>query len=358
MANYLITGGCGFVGSHIVQKLLDDGNYVTVIDNLSRPGSSDTAERLSAQGADIHIVDVSVKSVLDNVVAMAAKRGLSGVAHLAGQVAVTTSVSNPIQDMHTNVNGTVYLLEAIRRYCPNQPVFVFASTNKVYGHLDRVFLSDTPDHGYRPYMAVDQQGISEKEPVDFYSPYGCSKGAADQYVRDYFRIYGMPTVVFRKSCICGPAQLGLEDQGWVAWLAIAAALRKSITIYGDGKQVRDVLYVNDIADLYCKALYTYPDVPNDVAGEVFNVGGGPENTMSLLELVELLKKRLPEFVVKFSGWRPGDQKWYVTDISKVTRVFNWKPTTSKEQGVDNILKWVKEKESYIRSVLPQHILGG
>jgi CDP-paratose 2-epimerase len=259
--------------------------------------------------------------------------------HLASQVAVTTSVQDPRQDFEANALGTFNVLEAAR-LSDRQPIVLYASTNKVYGGMEDVAVVEgETGYAYRDYP----HGIPETFPLDFHSPYGCSKGAGDQYVRDYARIYGLPTVVFRQSCIYGPRQFGIEDQGWVAWLLIAAVTGQPISIYGDGKQVRDLLWVDDLLDLYELAIERV-DV---AAGQVYNVGGGPRNTLAVWQelgpmLASLLGREIP---VTYTDWRPGDQHIFVADVRKAERELGWRPTTSREDGVRRLFEWVMEHEA-------------
>ena len=278
----LITGGGGFVGCNAARYFGARNWNVTVLDNLSRVGADQNLLWLSdGTTFDFEKVDVRDKVAVDRVIA---DGSFDAVIHLAAQVAVTTSVVDPRADFMINALGTFNLLDAVRRYSP-EAVFIFASTNKVYG---KIAGASSVLRGNR-YAYVDRpHGIPESEPLDFLSPYGCSKGTADQYTLDFARIYNIPTVSFRQSCIYGPRQFGVEDQGWVAWFAIASLLGRDITIYGDGKQVRDVLHVQDLVRAYEAAIRA----PEKVAGQAFNVGGGPDHTLSLLELVELLERRL------------------------------------------------------------------
>jgi CDP-paratose 2-epimerase len=254
------------------------------------------------------------------------------VIHLAAQTAVTTSVINPKEDFEINALGTLYLLEAIRQ-SKNDPIILYASTNKVYGSLEnlRIKLNGAK------YELIDYpEGISDNFPLDFHSPYGCSKGAADQYVRDYHRIYGMKTVVFRQSCIYGPRQFGVEDQGWVAWFMLSALDDRIITIYGDGQQVRDVLYIDDLIDVFSKAI----DEIHLSKGGVYNVGGGHKNQLSLLELVEIMKNMLNLNVrYEFDSWREGDQKVYISDTSRCNTDFSWEPAFSPLEGIKLLHSW-------------------
>ena len=335
--NYLITGGAGFIGSNYVHRLLKRGENVTIYDNLSRAGASKNLAWLEETfGKDRSRLIVG--DVADAAHLTEAARDADVIVHLAGQVAVTTSVLQPRNDFEANALGTFNALEAARA-SGRDPVFVYASTNKVYGGMEDVALAEDPT---RWRYADLEHGCPESQPLDFHSPYGCSKGAGDQYVRDYARIYGLKTVVMRQSCIYGPRQFGIEDQGWVAWFVIAAVLGRPITIYGDGKQVRDVLHVEDLLDAYDAAVETI-DV---AAGRVYNIGGGPENVMSVwAEFGPMLEKLLGRKIEVARGdWRPGDQKVFYADIRKAERELSWKPQIRVDQGVERLFEWVKENQ--------------
>jgi CDP-paratose 2-epimerase len=327
----LVTGGAGFVGSNLTNNLLADGFHVTVFDALVRPGSQENLAWLRRRSNHLHVVqgDVrdfeAIKDVVDDV---------DVIYHLAGQVAVTSSVNDPRSDFETNALGTLNVLEAARE-SGHRPIIVFTSTNKVYGNMEDVPVVE----GHSRYTFTDRpNGISEAQPLDLHSPYGCSKGAADQYVRDYARIYNLPTVVFRMSCIYGPRQFGTEDQGWLAHFIISVLTGRSVTIYGNGKQVRDVLFVDDLV----RALRLATDRIDRAAGEVFNIGGGPSNTVSVwVEFRELVTKLAGrDVLVNFDGWRPGDQPCYVSDIGKASAVLGWRPLIDKETGVRRLWQWV------------------
>ena len=332
----LITGGAGFVGCNAAARLIREGHEVVVLDNLSRSGSEKNLVWLqSVGGFDFIHGDLRDAATAEN--AIDHHRSVDLVLHLAAQVAVTTSVTDPRLDFEVNLIGSFNLLEALRK-AKASPFLIYASTNKVYGKMDDLAVSDEGDR----YAYRDVAGVDETRPLDFYSPYGCSKGGVDQYVRDYARIYGMRTCVFRMSCIYGPRQFGVEDQGWVAWFIIAAVLDRPITIYGDGKQVRDVLYVDDLIDLYLAA-FEQPDVS---AGQVFNAGGGPDNTLSLLDLLAHLEDRLGRKIPRsFDDWRPGDQKVYVSDTALVKKVLDWNPQFDKTRGVDALIDWVSDNKN-------------
>ena len=333
--HYLVTGGAGFIGSNYVWRRLQQGGRVTVYDNLSRPGAELNLAWLRSEfGADAFTFiegDVRDASLLT---ATAQEADL--ILHLASQVAVTTSVTQPRADFESNALGTFNVLEAAR-LSDRAPIVIYASTNKVYGGMEQLAVEEgATRYSYRDYP----YGIAETQPLDFHSPYGCSKGAGDQYVRDYARIYDLRTVVFRQSCIYGPRQFGVEDQGWLAWFIIAALLEKPITIYGDGKQVRDILYVTDLLDAYDAAAAQI----DQVAGEIFNVGGGPEQVLAVWSefgplLQELLGREIP---VARDNWRPGDQRIYVSDIRKAKRLLDWQPQVSVRVGVERLYNWVVE----------------
>jgi CDP-paratose 2-epimerase len=263
-----------------------------------------------------------------------ALQGIDVIVHLAGQTAVTTSVIDPRSDFEDNAMGTLHALEAARHAGTN-PIFLYSSTNKVYGGMeDVVVIEEETRYAYRDYPL----GISEAQPLDFHSPYGCSKGAGDQYVRDYARIYGLPTVVFRQSSIYGPRQMGVEDQGWVAWLIIAAVSGQPITIFGDGKQVRDLLFVDDLLDAYDTVIARI----DTAAGQVYNIGGGPEHTMTIwAEFGPILEKLMGcSIPVGYADWRPGDQRVYVSDIRKAKRELGWQPRVGVEEGIQRLHDWV------------------
>jgi len=328
----LVTGGAGFVGSNLTKNLSDDGFEVTVLDSLARPGSERNLEWLrSVAGPGLRVVEADVRD-LDAVQAAAADADV--IFHLAAQVAVTSSVDDPRSDFEVNALGTFNVLEAARA-SGRRPIVVFTSTNKVYGGMEDVEIAERPT---RYEYAGLPTGVPESRGLDFHSPYGCSKGAADQYVRDYARIYGLPTVVFRMSCIYGPRQFGNEDQGWVAHFAIAAMDGEAITIYGDGKQVRDVLFVEDLVRAFRLAVERI-DV---TAGNVYNIGGGPANTISVWsEFGELLSRLAGTAIpVTFGPWRPGDQLCYVSDTRKAARDLGWEPRIGVEAGVRRLWDWV------------------
>jgi CDP-paratose 2-epimerase len=337
----LITGGAGFIGCNAARYFGIRNWRVTVLDNLSRPGADRNLEWLSdGMTFDFERVDVRNRSAVDGV--LAAGR-YDAVIHLAAQVAVTTSVTDPRTDFAVNALGTFNMLDAVRRNCP-EAVFLFASTNKVYG---KIASAGSELRGNRHVYTDRPHGIAESEPLDFLSPYGCSKGAADQYTLDFARIYQIPAASFRQSCIYGPRQFGVEDQGWVAWFAIAASLGRDITIFGDGKQVRDVLHVDDLVRAYEAAIRA----PEKAAGQAFNIGGGPEQVMSLLDLIELIERRLKrEIPLNWGDWRPGDQRVYVSDIRKLRSALDWQPEIGAGQGVAQLLDWVEQNRNAFEAI--------
>ncbi|MGE8942426.1 GDP-mannose 4,6-dehydratase [Leptospira interrogans] len=329
----LITGGAGFVGCNAARFFGARNWNVTVLDNLSRQGTDQNLTWLRDGTAfDFEQVDVRDRTAVERVIS---EGRYDAVIHLAAQVAVTTSVVDPRLDFAVNALGTFNILDALRQYSKDT-VLVFASTNKVYG---KIAGADSELQGNRYAYTDRPHGISESEPLDFLSPYGCSKGAADQYVLDFARIYGIPATSFRQSCIYGTRQFGVEDQGWVAWFAIASLLGRDITIFGDGKQVRDVLHVEDLLRAYDSAIRA----PEKIAGQAFNIGGGPKHIMSLIDLIGILEKKLGRKIpLKWSDWRPGDQRVYVSDIRKLEDTLGWKPEISVDKGVLQLVDWVDE----------------
>jgi CDP-paratose 2-epimerase len=342
----LITGGAGFVGTNLAKRLLAEGRRVLVFDNLSRPGVERNLRWLHEQYGDR--LQACLGDVRDAAAVRQAVAGAEAVFHFAAQVAVTTSLHDPLNDFDINARGTLHVLEAIRAQ-PVPPPLVFTSTNKVYGGLEdlRFELSGAR---YVPTEApIAAHGISEQRPLDFHSPYGCSKGTADQYVLDYARSYGLPTVVFRMSCIYGPHQYGNEDQGWVAHFAIRAIEDQPISIYGDGKQVRDILFVEDLVDAFQLALTHMPQL----SGQAFNIGGGVANTVSLLELLGLIGQfRGAEIPLTFGPWRVGDQHYYVSDITKFSQATGWTLRHSVREGVGRLYSWLCESHGLPAPTLP------
>lgn len=329
----LITGGAGFIGCNAARYFGQRNWQVTVLDNLSRTGTESNLGWLRDETEfEFAKIDVRDSAAVNRIVE---ETRPDAIIHLAAQVAVTTSVTDPRMDFDVNALGTFNMLDAVRRFRPDT-VFLFASTNKVYG---KIAGAQSALDGKRYAYSNRPHGIPENEPLDFLSPYGCSKGAADQYVLDFARIYGIPAASFRQSCIYGPRQFGVEDQGWVAWFAIATLLQKNITIYGDGKQVRDVLHVEDLVRAYEAAIRS----PDEIRGQAFNVGGGTGQTLSLLELIDMLERHFGRKIpLKFDQWRPGDQEVYVSDIRKLEQTLGWKPSIGAQAGVGKLIEWVEQ----------------
>lgn len=328
----LITGGAGFIGVNAAKRFLERKDHLVIFDNLSRQGVMHNVHDLERRGRfELIPEDIRSESALQ---ACVRNRGpFDLVLHLAAQVAVTRSVENPREDYEINVLGTFNLLEALRK-SNFKGLLIYASTNKVYGGMDQIGIAEeSTRHTYERLP----HGVSEATPLDFHSPYGCSKGAADQYVRDYSRIYGVPSVVFRQSCIYGPHQYGVEDQGWLAWFAIAAITGRPITIYGDGKQVRDALFVEDLVDAFMQVSTR----GNEVVGKVFNIGGGPSRTVSLMELVSMLERKLAKKIsILHARERPGDQKVFISDIRLAATDLGWSPKTDLECGMQHLVDWI------------------
>jgi CDP-paratose 2-epimerase len=334
----LITGGAGFIGTNTADRLLADGQQVIIVDDLSRRGSENNLKWLRERHGDFpfHQIDIRDFDALRSM--MRGHAPLDLVLHFAAQVAVTTSVEDPRTDFEINALGTLNVLEAVREL-DDDPVVLYTSTNKVYGALPQLQVLED-DLRYR--YADLPLGVTEQTPLDLYSPYGCSKGAADQYVRDYHRMYGMRTIVFRNSCIYGPRQFGIEDQGWLAWFVIAAVKGSPITIYGNGKQVRDLLYIDDLVEAM---LLAHAKIEK-TQGQVYNIGGGSENSVSIwLEIEPALRELLGrEIPVSFAGWRPGDQPIYVSNVTKAFEDFGWRPKTTVNEGMRRLFDWVREHE--------------
>lgn len=335
MKRYLVIGGAGFIGSNFVDKLASRGDDVVIFDNFSRAGSRDNANWLKGKHKKIKVVEGDIRTDLKKL--QDSVEAADIIHHLAAQTAVTISVLNPREDFEVNALGTHNILEAVR-LSKNRPIVIYASTNKVYGGMEDVgWVKKGKRYAYKNLP----QGVHEKHPLDFHSPYGCSKGTGDQYVRDYARIYGLKTVVMRQSCIYGPHQFGSEEQGWLAWFTIAAMHAKPITIYGDGMQVRDALHVDDLFEVWDLAAKNI----EKAKGRVYNIGGGPAYTLSLLELITLLEKMLGKKIsVSFSDWRPGDQKIFVANVAKAKRELGWKPKIHPEKGVKHMHAWLKTQK--------------
>ncbi len=332
-----ITGGAGFIGSNSANYFLKQGHSVLIYDNLSRKGGAANLEWLRAEHGDkLQFVQADIRdydSLCQHI------EGADAVLHLASQVAVTTSVQDPREDFEINALGTFNVLEAVRNYVPETAV-LYASTNKVYGGMEE---ARVVDQGNRYGYADFTNGVPETYPLDFHSPYGCSKGAGDQYMIDYARIYGLKTLVLRQSCIYGRRQFGVEDQGWVAHFIIAAVLNRPISIYGDGKQVRDLLHVDDLIRAYDLGIQKI----DELRGEALNLGGGPQNTLSIWTefgplLEELANKPIQ---IRTGDWRPGDQRVFIADIRKAQEKLGWQPTISPQEGIRDLYQWVSQNQN-------------
>ncbi len=335
---WIITGGAGFIGCHAAARFQKAGHQVVLVDNLSRRGAEANLAWLRDQGVtDFVKADIRDASAMAEVIGRHADA--DAVLHLAAQVAVTTSVTDPRTDFEINALGTFNVLEAVRNAAGGRPAVLYSSTNKVYGNLEHRKVVER--NGRYEYENLPQ-GVDESEPLDFHSPYGCSKGTGDQYVLDYARIYGLKTVAFRQSCIYGTRQFGIEDQGWIAWFCVAATTGQPFTIFGDGKQIRDALWVDDLINAYERALERI----DTVRGEVFNIGGGPDKTLSLNELVGKLDRAFGRpFNPPYADWRPGDQRCFIADIGKARRLLDWEPKVGPDEGVDRLLGWVRENRA-------------
>ncbi len=331
---WLITGGAGFIGCNTAHQLLQMGHEVIVLDNLSRKGSQSNLDWLQENHPHLQFLHVDIVDYDALYSALKSIGTVDVVLHLAAQVAVTLSVNNPRHDFMVNALGSFNVLEAVRTLGWDS-VLLYASTNKVYGHMDEYPVVELDTRYTYKNLAT---GNPTTTPIDFYSPYGCSKGTADQYFRDYHRVYGMKTIVFRNSCIYGIRQFGVEDQGWIAWFIIAAVLGKKITIFGDGKQVRDVLFIDDLVNAFIKAV----ENQSVTQGQIYNIGGGAATTLSVWAEFGPLLERVhgAAIPVDYQGWRVGDQPVYISDISKATTDFGWQPQISVEDGIERLYKWV------------------
>jgi CDP-paratose 2-epimerase len=332
----VITGGAGFIGTNLADRLLSVGEEVLIFDNLSRDGVDRNLRWLQSRyGRRLRL---SRRDIRDRAAVFAAVNGASCVFHLAAQVAVTTSLQNPSLDFEVNALGTLNVLEALRQTNPLAPL-VYTSTNKVYGCMQRFGLELKEDRYMPADRHIRERGFDESESLAFASPYGCSKGTADQYILDYASSYGLQTTVLRMSCIYGPHQMGTEDQGWVAHFFRQAIEDLPITIYGDGRQVRDLLFAEDLID----ALLLVRERSRSHAGEVFNIGGGPANSASIREVLCMIgefQERAPK--LEFGEWRTGDQKYYVTDFSKFKEATGWLPTTNLQDGMRRLHSWIRD----------------
>jgi len=345
MRQILVTGGAGFIGANAARRFARDGWRVTVVDDLSRKGSRENLDWLRGE-AEVDFRRLDIRDA-EGIEAAVGSLRPEVVLHLAGQVAVTTSVADPRSDFEINALGTFNVLEAVRRRSP-ESIVLNASTNKVYGKVETL---EVVERNGRWEFRDAPDGVSEEQPLDFHSPYGCSKGVADQYVIDYGRIYGLRTLTFRQSCIYGKRQMGVEDQGWVAWFTIASALGRPVAIYGDGRQIRDLLWIDDLLDLYEAGIV---GAQRGVTG-AFNVGGGAANTLSLLELLDLLARLAGRpLETAFRAARPGDQRVFVCDTAKAERELGWRPRTSVAEGVGRLHDWVHSE----RALFERHFGSG
>lgn len=339
MSKYLVTGGCGFVGSNLAAEVLRRGEELFVFDNLYRHGSSDNLKWLQTQGYfKFYPLDIRNTNDVETVIKEVQP---DYIFHLAGQVAMTTSIANPRMDFETNAMGTFNILDAVRKYCPNA-VVLYSSTNKVFGDFETLHFAEKDTR----YVCLEYPaGFPSDMTLDFHSPYGCSKGCADQYLLDFYRIYGIKTIVFRHSSMYGSNQHATFDQGWIGWFCQQALEtkadpnRKPFTISGTGKQVRDVLYNEDIVNLY----FIAKDC-NEAYGQVFAIGGGVENSLSLLELFTILENKL-NIKMNYTKlpWRESDQKVFVADIVKAKRIIGWEPKVSVDEGIGRMLEWLQNE---------------
>ena len=335
----LITGGAGFIGANLADRLARDGQDVLVFDALTRPGVARNLDWLKRRHP--RRVSAAVADIRDEGAVRDAAMRCSGVFHMAAQVAVTTSMAEPMEDFDINVRGTMHVLEALRRRADRVPL-VFASTNKVYGDLHDIALEDSGAAYLPADPALRGHGVGEDRALDFYTPYGCSKGSADQYVLDYARSFGLPACVLRMSCIYGPRQMGTEDQGWLAHFLISALDGKPISIYGDGRQVRDVLFVDDAVEAYVRAAARI----GAVSGQAFNLGGGPANAVTLLDVlgaIEASTGQRPD--VRFADWRPGDQRYFVADTRKIRAALALPQAVGWREGMGRLASWLVAERS-------------
>jgi CDP-paratose 2-epimerase len=342
MNTTLITGGAGFIGTNLADHLLESGRRVRILDDLSRPGVARNLLWLErTHGPRVEVVEADVR---DRTALRGALRGVRSIFHFAAQVAVTTSLDAPLNDAGVNVTGTLHLLEEVRLQSRPVPL-IFTSTNKVYGALPDVELVET-DRRYDPVEPAVRGGIGETRPLSFCTPYGCSKGAADQYVLDWARSFRVPSVVFRMSCIYGPHQQGNEDQGWVAHFVLSALEGEPITLFGDGKQVRDVLYAEDLV----RAMVIAEERAGAFAGRAFNLGGGPGKAVSLLDVIEIIaavRGEAPE--TRHRSWRPGDQRFYVSNTSAFTEATGWRPQVEVADGIARLYAWLVDDRETARA---------
>ncbi len=336
-----ITGGSGFIGSNLAESFLSEGRDVLIIDNLARNGVERNLEWLTSRHGDrVHLalVDIRDRPKLED-----ALKDADAVFHLAAQTAVTTSLVDPVEDFEINARGTLNVLEAVRKAGRKAPV-IFSSTNKVYGGLEDIPLIETGERYWPTEGRIKDFGVSEARPLDFSTPYGCSKGVADQYVLDYSKSFGLRSAVMRMSCIYGPRQLGTEDQGWVAHFLIRALAGEPISLYGDGKQARDILHVDDAVAAYRTVHRSLTRSDTRATGKLFNLGGGPRNAVSLLQLlaeIETLTGRPIE--IEMADWRTGDQRYFVADTSRLEKQLGWRSAVQWQAGVLHLAQWLSSE---------------
>jgi len=335
----LITGGCGFIGTNAANYYLKKGYKVISLDNLSRAGSQQNLAWLKKTGRNFVFVKADIRNN-KKILEIFKKHKPNLILHLAAQTTMVTSVTNPREDFEINAIGTFNVLEAMRLGSPKASL-IYSSTNKVMGALTDIPVREKE----KRYVFKNIKAVSEKFPLDFHGPYGCSKGCGDQYTIDYARIFGLNTVVFRQSGIYGPHQFGIEEQGWLAWFCNALLFNKSVTIFGNGKQVRDVLYVDDLIRAYDSALKNI----KKTRGKAYTIGGGPRFSLSIWELFDILEKLSgKKFNYSFDTWRPGDQKIYISDLTSAKKDFGWSPKISPKEGVKRLYNWIAQNKNLIK----------
>ena len=336
----LITGGVGFMGTNSAIYFYKKGWKIFLVDDCSRKGTLNNLSNLKKNiKFKFYRVNVENYKKISEIISIN-KPNL--ILHCAGQVAVTKSITDPKTDFNTNALGTFNVIESIRLYSSKSKL-IFISTNKVYGSLNEKILSNKKRYIFKK----SNNAIKENYQLDFYSPYGCSKGSADQYVRDYSRIYKLDTIVLRLSCVYGIKQFGIEDHGWITWLTIASYFNRKLNIYGDGKQVRDILFIDDLVRLFFIISKT-----KKIKNNLYNIGGGIKNSLSIIELKDILEKKLKKKIrYKNYNWRQGDQKIYISNISKVRKDLGWYPKISINKGIENVINWIKDNENNIKKIL-------
>ncbi|MDO8601353.1 MAG: SDR family NAD(P)-dependent oxidoreductase [bacterium] len=335
----LITGGCGFIGTNASAFYLKKGYRVVAFDNLSRTGAKENSAWLKKQKGNFVFIKGDIRKA-DQILEAFKKHKPDFVLHLAAQVTMVTSIENPREDFEINALGTFNVLEAMRK-TKSRAAALYSSTNKVMGEL----LSLPVIEKTKRYIYKNIKGVNEKFPLDFHGPYGCSKGCGDQYFLDYARIFGLNTVVFRQSGIYGPHQFGIEEQGWLAWFCNALLFKKPVTIFGNGKQVRDVLYVDDIIKAYNSALINI----KKTRGKAYTIGGGSNFSLSIWELFEIFEKLTGKKLdYKFGPWRAGDQKIYISDLTSAKKDFGWSPKISPKEGVKKLYDWIRQNQNIIK----------